>query len=177
MQPLRHDFDGPDVGRPIRRRRQEMAEVIRKVFRRGITFRSSSGQRLEADAFQLQRNRVIPLPGRVNVNILNLIEEALESGGLKWTLPGQQLVQNRAQAEYVRSAIHEVALTTSLFGAHVRRGSHEAGAPAEIHLAQRQTEISDKRHPWLTGPRSTFQQDISWLDVPVDQALAVGVMQ
>ena len=67
--------------------------------------------------------------------------------------------------------IDAVALAARLLGTHVGRGPREVRTGAEVLLAQGHAEIRDD------GPTGLVQQDIGRLDVAVDQALLVGVVQ
>src|SRR5262249_6448694 len=60
---------------------------------------------------------------------------------------------------------------TGLFGTHVGRRPGVARSLADVPLSQGQAEVSDIR---LAAP---VEQDVSGLDVPVDQPLAMSVVQ
>ena len=64
-----------------------------------------------------------------------------------------------------------MALTAHLFGTHVTRRAGKGRPPADILLAQRQAEVGDVRF------RRRIQKNVSRLDVAVDQALAMGIVQ
>ena len=58
--------------------------------------------------------------GRASV-VVDLLDAALvREITSEWSSPGQQLVENHAQAEDVRSPIDPVTFAPGLFGAHVR---------------------------------------------------------
>ena len=90
---------------------------------------------------------------------------------MKRASPGQQFVQHHAQAENVAAAIDPVALATGLLGTHVGGRSGVAWPLADVLLPQGQPEI---RHERLAA---AVEQDVAGLDVPMDQSLAVGVVQ
>ncbi len=91
--------------------------------------------------------------------------------GAKRPATGQQLVENNAQTEYVAAAINPMALAARLFRAHVTGCAGKCRSTADVFLAKRQSEIGDVR---LAG---CIEENVSGLDVAVDQALAMGIVQ
>ena len=85
--------------------------------------------------------------------------------------PGQQLVEDHAQAEDVRSPIDPVPFAPGLLGTHVGGCPSEPATLAEVLVLEGQPEVRDAR--LARG----VDQDVGGLDVPVDQPSGVGVMQ
>ena len=129
------------------------------------------GERLEADAFQFLRNRIVPLPGRTDLDGRDLLQQFRLRISLKQSPAREQFVEHHAQAENVRAAIDPMPFAASLFGAHVGRSSREAWSLANVPFSQGQPEI---RHERLAG---FVEQDVARLDVSMDQPLLVGVVQ
>ena len=148
-----------------------MPQVVGHVLGRRVPLRGPLRQRLEANAFQFLRDRVVPLPGRTNFHVRDLLQQFLSCLRRKRSPPGQQFVQHHAQAENVAAAIDPVALATGLLWTHVGGRPGVAWPPADILLPQGQAEIRHERFA------AVVEQDVAGLDVPVDQPLAVGVVQ
>ena len=64
-----------------------------------------------------------------------------------------------------------MSLAAGLFRAHVRRRAGQLGAGSEVHVAQRQAEVGHH------GSALFVEQDVGRLDVAVDQAATMGVVQ
>ena len=79
--------------------------------------------------------------------------------------PGQQLVEDDAEAEDVGAAIDAVPFAAGLLGTHVGGRAGVARPVAHVLLAQGQAEIGDER------PAGGVEQDVARLDVAVDEAL------
>src|SRR5213593_3701606 len=90
---------------------------------------------------------------------------------MKRSSTSQQLVEDHAQAEDVRAAIHSMPLTAGLFGTHVSGCSGEFRSLAKVIILERQAEVSDKR---MAG---CINNDVRRFDVPMHQPLAVRVVQ
>ena len=84
---------------------------------------------------------------------------------------GQQLIEHHAQAENVGTPIDPMPLSASLLRAHVRGSSCKPCCSAEILLLERQSEVGHER---LTR---SLNEDVTWLDIPMDQPSCVSVMQ
>jgi len=149
---------------------QKVAQIVGQVFGRRVPLRGSFGQRLEADAFQLPGDGVIHLPGRARLIPDDLLNDT-EQFPPERPSAGQQLEKDRAEAIDIRTPIHPMALAISLFGTHVGGRTRTAFSLAEIFLLQGQPEIDHERLA------AAVEQDVAGLDVPVDQPLAVGVVQ
>src|SRR6478672_2175477 len=90
---------------------------------------------------------------------------------MKWSPSEQQFVADYPQAEDVAAAIDTMPLATGLLWTHVsgRAGVHRP--LADVLFLECQPEVSDIR--LATG----VQQDVARLDVPVDESLAVSIVQ
>ncbi len=84
---------------------------------------------------------------------------------------GQQLVENHAEAEDVRSSIDPMPLAPGLLGAHVSGCPSDPATLAEILVLERKSEVGDKRLS------RCIDQDVGGLDVPVDQPSCMSVMK
>src|SRR5262249_57080073 len=117
---------------------EEMPQVVGKVSRRGVPFRRSLGQHLEADPLELAGDRVIDLTERPLVALDDLFEDLGVRVTLERPATGQELVEYDAQAEDIRSAVDPVPLAPGLLGAHVRGGSAELALLAATVRPERQ---------------------------------------
>ena len=138
-----------------------------------VVYRSEArfDKRLQTDALQFLRDRVVPLPGRTNFPAGDLLQQFLSGVRLKRSPSGQQFVEDDAQAEDVTAAIHPMPFATGLFGTHVGGRPGVAWSLAHVLLPQGQPEIGHKRLAALV------EQDVARLDVPMHQPLLVGVVQ
>src|SRR5439155_11605395 len=82
-----------------------------------------------------------------------------------------KLVQDDAQAVDVAAGVNAMAFATGLFGTHVARSARPGRSLAEIDVAQGQAEVGDNRIAF------GVEQDVGRLDVAVDQAALMGMMQ
>ena len=90
---------------------------------------------------------------------------------MKRSPSGQQFVEDDPQAKDIGATVHTMAFATGLLRAHVGGRAGEPCPLSEVLLLERQSEIGD------VGLAGGVDEDVGWLDVPVDQTLAVGVMQ
>ena len=133
--------------------------------------------RLQADPFQFLGDRVVDLAGWAGFGRGDQVQQFVAGFvfvlglGYERSSPGQQFVENHAQAEDVGSPIDPVPFATSLLGTHVRRSSSDPATLAEILFPERKTEVGNER--LARG----IDQDVGGLDVPVDQAPCMSVMQ
>ena len=148
-----------------------MPQVLGQVAGRAVAVRRPLGQGAQADPVQLDRDRVVQLAGRARLLRLDLLQNFIRALAPVRPLSGEQLVEDDAQAVDVGAGIDAVPLAAGLFRAHVGRRAGQLGAGAEVHIAQRQAEVCHH------GPALFVEQDVGRLDVAVDQAAAVGVVQ
>ena len=148
-----------------------MPQVVGQVACRGVPFRRSLGQHLDADPLELAGDRIIDLAERPLVGPDDLLEDLGMRVALERLATGQELIEHDAQAEDVRTAVDPVPLAPGLLGAHVGRGADELALLAAIVVPQRQPEVS---HPRLA---LEIDEDVGRLDVAVDQAPGVGMVQ
>ena len=200
-QPLRDDLDRPPVGvglsgggrerrgfqgragrRPTvpgaARRRDRCrlrsggsAAGLRPCPWRAVPLRRPLRQRLQADPFQFLGDRVVDLPGRTGLGGGDLLQDLRVRVAPERPPPGQQLVEDHAQAEDVRAAIDPVPLAPGLLGAHV------GGVPASPAPLPKSSSLSASPKSATTRLARGVDQDVGGLDVPVDQAPGVGVVQ
>ena len=150
---------------------EEVPQVLGQVAGRGVPLGRPLRQRLQADPLQLPGDRVVDLPGRAGLGRGDLLHDLGVRVAPERPPAGQQLVEDDAQAEDVRAAIDPVPLAPGLLGAHVGRRPGEPGSLAEVLVLQRQPEVGHER--LARG----VEQDVGRLDVAVDQAPGVGVVQ
>ena len=116
---------------------------------RAVVYRSDArfDMRLEADPFQFLGDRVIDLAGgRASaVAIWSSSSSRASLPADERSSPGQQLVENDAQAEDVGAAIDPMPLATGLLGTHVRRSSGNPAPLPKSSSLQCQTEVGDER--------------------------------
>ncbi len=84
---------------------------------------------------------------------------------------GQELIEDYSQAEDIGAAVNPMPLAAGLFGARVSGSAGETCLPAEVFVAKRQSEIGQER---LAGG---VDQDVGRLDVAMDQAARIGVVE
>ena len=140
---------------------------------RAVVYRSDArfDHCLQADAFQFLGDRVVDLARRAGFRRGDQVHHfvasfvfvsALAMNGLS---PGQQFVEDHAQAEDVGSPIDPVPFATGLLRTHVGGCPSDPATLAEVLVLERKTEIGNERLS------RSIDQDVGGLDVPVDQAL------
>ena len=157
-----------------RRRRlglEEMPQVLGHVAAGAVPLRRPLGQRLLADPLELAGDRVVDLAERARLGRGDLIHHLGARVAAERLPAGQELVKHDAQAEDVRAAVDAVPLAAGLLGAHVGGRAGEPGALAVVLVLERQPEVG---HPGLVRG---VDQDIGGLDVAVDQAPRMSVVQ
>src|SRR5207302_4690814 len=126
---------------------------------------------------QLLRDRVNPLPGWTHLHAGYLLQQLARSMGMEWPPSRQQLVEDDAKTEDIATPVDPMSLATSLLRARVGERSGEPWSTAEVVLPERQPEVGDVGN-WPAGiAGAPFQKDVARLDVAMDQALAVRVVQ
>ena len=150
---------------------EKVPQVVSHVPGGRITLGRTLQESFQADTFQLLGNRVVDLAGWASLSPDHLLDDPGKRLRPEWSAPGQQLVEDHAEAEDVRTPIDQVPLASCLLWTHVGRSSSRLPALAEILVSQRETEVGDTRLA------RSVDQDVGGLDVPVDQPLGVGVMQ
>ena len=128
-------------------------------------------QGLQADPFQLARYRFVSLPWGLRLRFNDLPDQVLQVVGEEGFPVAEHLVEDNAEAEDVAAAIDPVSLTAGLLRGHVDGGADQGLAESDLVIAQGQTEIQD---PWLVFP---VDENVRWLDIAVDQALPVGMVE
>ena len=146
-----------------------MPVVYRSVARFDIAFRQmrSSSLGIVSSIWRGGRASVVAIRSmsslRASILVLGFGDER--------SSPGQQFVEDHAQAEDVGSPIDPMTFTTGLLWAHVRRRSCDPGTLAEVLVLERQSEVGDERLP------RGVDQDVGGLDVPMDQPPCVSIVQ
>ena len=117
----------------------------------------------------------IPRPGRLEPPLGRGGEHCHRVGALQGPLAGQHLVEDHGKGEHVGAGVHPAGVL-HLLRRHVGRraqGDTRAGVLHAVRAGQQlgQPEVGHLGHqPFVLG----IQQDVGWLDVSVDQAVAVG---
>ena len=148
-----------------------MPQVVGEVAGRAVPLGRPLGEHLLADPFQLAGDRVVDLPGRTLLGPRDLVQDLRQRLAPERLAAGQELVEDHAEAEHVGPPIDPVPLPPRLLGAHVSGRPGVAGSLTVVLVLQRQPEVGDAR--LARG----VEQDIRGLDVAVDQAPCVGVME
>ena len=131
------------------------------------------GHRLEADRLQVARDVVVERRGRPRLVVQHLVQQHPRRAAER-QLAGQQLVEDHAEAVDVGAAVDLVRLAAGLLGAHV--GGRAQHLALERHrdlarVALGQAEVHDVR------AARRRRHDVRRLDVAMDHALLVGVVQ
>ena len=127
--------------------------------------------RLQTDAFQLRRDRLVERARRRRLARRDALHHLLARRRLERAATGQQLVKDHAKAVDIRTRVNAMAFIPRLLGAHVGDGADEGGASAHVLLPQRQAEIDEH------GTAARYEEDVARLDVAVDEAALVCVLQ
>ena len=99
-------------------------------------------------------------------------DDGLRAGAGERRLPGQQLVQHAAEGVDVAPAV-DAALPAGLLRAHVGRRADRHAGPGQGLLAAGRAGDPEVGHQRL----AVGEQDVLRLDVPVDDVVAMGVVQ
>ena len=100
----------------------------------------------------------------------HLLDQSLPIGGVERWPQGQELVEGQAQAVHVAPGIGLAA--QSLWRQVAQRADHIAGVGQVLAVARlRQAEVGDP------DVALGVEQQVRWLDVAVEDSLAVGVGQ
>ena len=122
-----------------------MPQVLGQVLGGQVALGGALRQGFEANPLQLLGDVLIDLPERAGFIRRDLLQQLGLRFRTKGRPPGQQLVEDHAQAENVASAIHAMPLAAGLLRTHVGRRPGKLWALAEMLFFQRQSEIRDVR--------------------------------
>ena len=125
---------------------EEVPQVVGQVAAGAVPLRRPLRQHLLADPLQLAGDRVVDLAGRARLGGGDLVHHFGPRVAPERLAPGQQLVEDHAEAEDVRAAVDPVPLAAGLLGAHVGGRAGEPGSLAVVLVLQRQAEVG---HPGL----------------------------
>ena len=120
------------------------------------------------------RGHLVVEPARRPRLVLQHLQQQHPPVAAERQLAGQQLVEDDAEAVDVAAGVDPVRLAAGLLGAHVgRRAQHLAveGHRRLVGLALGQAEVHQVR------PAVVVEHDVRRLDVAVDDAVVVGVVQ
>ena len=151
----------------LEERRRSSAMSLAVVYRSDARFES---------AFRQMRSSSLGIVssiwrgGRASAGVI-LLEDLADVNRLGTVGAGQQLVEDHAQAEDVGSTIDPVPFAPGLLGAHVGGCS---GDPPPLPKSSSLRASPKSATTWLARG---IDQDVGGLDVPVDQAPGVGVVQ
>ena len=137
-----------------------------------VSLGRSLRHRLQTDAFQFPGDRVVDLARRAGFRRGDQVQQFVASFvlvlgfGNERSSPGQQFVEDHAQAEDVGSPINAVPFAPGLLGTHVGgRSSDPAPLPKSSSLSASPKSATN-------ALARSVDQNVGGLDVPVDQARA-----
>ena len=140
---------GSDGRSPIRillaamvRTGQPVPQILGEAQRRRLPVGRPLRERLQTNAVQLARDRVIELSGRTRFGASHLFEERLWRIARERTPPGQQFVKHHPEAEYIAPPVNPVPFPTRLLGTHVRRSANVAASLPHVLFAPCQSKVS-----------------------------------
>ncbi len=107
-------------------------QIVGQVAGRAVPLRRTLGEHLPADPLQLVWDRVVDLAWRHLLEPGDRLHDLRRRIAPKWLAAGQELVEDRAQAEDVGPPVYPVPLTFCLLGTHVGRCSREVGSLAVV---------------------------------------------
>ena len=182
----------PHRPRPARFPAQVSPQVGGQLAGRGVPPGRLLGQGLQADGLQVARNAIVDPARRPGVLVQELMDDH-HPGAAKRQLAAQELVEHDAQAVDVAAAVDVMRPAGGLLGAHVRRRADDLAVDRHHRIGLRadgQPEIDHDRpaqqararlpggpvHP-IAGPVGVLHHDIGRLDVAMDQACVMGVVQ
>ena len=130
-------------------------------------------QAFKRERFQVPRDVRVQRAGWHWLTLQDLLQGLRQTGGLERWAPGKGIVQHGSQGIDIGGWPHQIEPGCRLFG------RHEIGGPqhfargrkvaVELH-AFRETEVG---HPGVAG---TVEQDVAGLQIPMDHAVVVGVL-
>src|SRR5207302_8483142 len=107
-------------------------QVLGQVVGGAVAGGRSLGQGAQANPVRLGGDGVVELAGRARFLGLDLLKDLVRAVAPVRPLPGEQLVEDDAQAEDVGAGVDPVPLAAGLLRAHVRRRAGQLGAGAEV---------------------------------------------
>ena len=118
-----------------------LAVVYRSDARFAIAFRQirSSSLGIVSSIWRGGRASVVAICSMISLRAANCLASR------EWSPPGQQLVEDHAQAEDVRTPIDPVPFAPGLLGAHVGRRPGDPCTLAEVLVLERQPEVGHDR--------------------------------
>ena len=126
---------------------QSVPECRCHLLCRGVPLTRPPSQGPETDSSQYFRDVSIDLAWRPDFGPYDLIQEFSLSLATERAHPGQEFVEDDAEAEDVRSPIDPIALSSCLLGAHVGRRSHQPRSRTEILVTQGHAEVGQEGFP------------------------------
>ena len=152
---------------------QILAQVLGQRLRRGVAAVRVLLERLEADGLEVQRDLGVDAPRALRLLGQYAAQNLLARLSRERPRQRQQLVEHGAQRVDVRAMIDRHTSHGDLFRRHVGRRPQERTADRQPRLLEhaRQSEVGD------TETAFDGEDQVARLDVAVDHAFAVGVMQ
>ncbi len=172
-QPVAGRLPGRRRPRPRRLAALPAVQVVCKLGRRAVALARVLLKALEAKRLQVAVHLRIQGSRRLRVLVHHLRERVERRLGLKRRPVGQELVKHRAQAVDVGERRDFAPLSGCLLRWHVGRRPHDGPSAGELAVALEppgQAEVGD------VGLSFAIQQDVSGLEVAVDDAALVGVV-
>ena len=142
--------------------------------RRSTPIRRNRGERLEHSRFDVRRYSVTPRKDPLRLLGHHFCDDRLRGRSSEGWLPHQHLIQHSAQGVDV-TLERDVSLPSRLLRAHIVRSTdrHPRLGQATASSSAHRERHAEVRHERL----SVVQQDILRLDVPVDHAMTVRVVE
>ena len=152
---------------------EEPADVLRELQRGGVAAVLLLLERLHHDRLHVAVDPVVDDRGARRLLVGDLVDDLVDGRSVERYAAGDRLVKDGAQGEDVASSVDLVRVPAGLLRGHVGRGPHDGAALREVRLGVgglRQAEVGD------LGDAVRVDQDVRRLDVAVDDAVLVGVV-
>ena len=152
---------------------QESPQVGGQFNRAGVSTARLLRGGLQDDGLQVRSYRVIDPSGWAWIVLGDAAKQRLSIGSVERRTQRQQFIQRHAERVNVGALIDTKRLAQCLLGTHIAEGSQQVTGHRQIRAAL-QSGQPEIRHP---QPAAMVQQQVGRLDVAVNDAQLVGVLQ